>query len=59
MDRKGRFDLTDAEQAFKREVCTSSACHASVRVEYWQEWVKESEIVFVNSFFLKKNTSLD
>ena len=51
MDRKGRFDLTDAEQAFKREVCTSSACHASVRVEYWQEWVKESEIVFVNSFF--------
>ena len=51
MDRKGRFDLTDAEQAFKREGCTTSACHASVRVEYWQEWVKEFEIVFVNSFF--------
>ena len=53
MDRKGRFDLTDAEQAFNREGCTTSACHASVRVEYWQEWVKEFEIVFVNSFLKK------
>ena len=34
MDRKGRLDLTDAEQAFKREGCTTSACHASVRVDY-------------------------
>ena len=59
MDRKGRFDLTDAEQAFKREGCTSSACHASVPVQYWQEWVKEFEIVFVNSFFFFFNFSLD
>ena len=59
MDRKGRFDLTDAEQAFKREGWTTSACHASVPVEYWQEWVKKFEMVFVNSFFTKKNTSLD
>ena len=54
MDRKGRFNLTDADQAFKMEGCTTSACHASVRVEYWQEWVKKFEMVFVNSFFTKK-----
>ena len=58
MDRKGRFDLADAEQAFKREGCTTSAYHVSERVEYWQKWVKEFEMVFVNSFFTK-NTSLD
>ena len=54
MDGKGRFDLTDAEQAFKTEGCTTSACHVSEPVGYWQEWVKEFEIVFVNSFFTKK-----
>ena len=62
MDRKGRLDLTDAEQAFKREGWTTSACHASVPVEYWQEWVKKFEMVFVNSFFThthKKKNSLD
>ena len=58
MDRKGRFDLTDAAQGFKMEVCITSACHVSVRVEYWQEWVKEFEMVFVNSFFTKKYFAL-
>ena len=45
---------TDAEQAFKTEGCTPSAYHASVRVAYWQEWVKEFEMIFVNRTFTKK-----
>ena len=56
MDRKEKFDLTNAEQAFKREGYTHSACHASVRVEYWQEWVKEFEMVVINTFFHNKRS---
>ena len=48
VDRKGSFDLADAEQPFKREGCTPSACYASVQVGYRQEWIKEFEMVFVN-----------
>ena len=54
MDKKESFDLTNAEQGFKREGYTPSACHASVRVEYWQEWVKEFEMVVMNTFFHNK-----
>ena len=60
VDRKESFDLTDAQQAFIREGCTLSAGHASIRVEYWKEWVKKFELIFVNTFFThKKNVSLD
>ena len=58
VDRKESFNLTDAEQAFKREGCTPSTCHASVRVEYWQEWVKEFEMIFVNTFCTQKKFRL-
>ena len=30
MNRNWNFDLTDAEEAFEREDCTTSACHASL-----------------------------
>lgn len=53
------FDLTVAEKAFKREGCTSSSNHDSTPVEYWQEWVREFELIFINTYFHKKNVLLD